>query len=88
MRKSVIKSLVYGSLSVMLISMLIVTLLFFYSVQSNIINEAYSDMNNCIEHVKPLAQMSLDFSTSKMLRLFEASMQQFGHSGFSPVRAA
>lgn len=79
MRKSVIKSLVYGSLSVMLISMLIVTLLFFYSVRSNIINEAYSDMNNCIEHVKPLAQMSLDFSTSKMLRLFEASMQQFGH---------
>lgn len=79
MRKSVIESMIWGSFAVMLVSMLIVTVVFFFSVKTSLENETYSDMHECIEHVKPLTQMSLDFSTSRMLKLYDASMKQFSH---------
>ncbi len=79
MRKSVLKSMVFGALSVMLVSMLVLTLVFFYSVKSNIVSETYADMNNCLENIRPLAKMSLDFTTRKMLMFFQASIQQFSN---------
>lgn len=79
MRKSVIKSMIWGSLAVMLVSLLIVTIVFFYTVKTGFEAETYKDMGDFISHVKPITQMSLDFSTSRMMKLFDESMQQFSH---------
>ncbi|MBR2404790.1 MAG: HAMP domain-containing histidine kinase [Clostridia bacterium] len=79
MRKSVIKSMIFGSLAVMLISLLVVTIVFFYTVKTSFEAESYKDMGEFIRHVKPITQMSLDFSTSRMMKLFDESMQQFSH---------
>ena len=77
MGKSVIKSLIVGSLTVVLVSMLVVTVVFFYNVKSNIEDEAYEDMHACVEKINPVAQLAFDFSTSKMYMMFDASMMQF-----------
>jgi len=79
MRKSVIKSMIWGSLTVMLVSLLIVTIVFFYTIKTSFEAESYKDMGEFIRHVKPITQMSLDFSTSRMMKLFDESMQQFSH---------
>ncbi len=76
MRKSVIKSMIFGALSVTLISFVIVTLVFFYNIKSTVTNETYDDMDQCIENIKPIAELSLGFSTSKMYSLFDAAMRQ------------
>lgn len=77
MRRSVIKSLIMGSLTVMLISMIIVSLVFFYNVKSDMVTETYVNMDKCMEHIKPLARMSVDYSASKMMNFFRTSMLQF-----------
>lgn len=79
MRRSVIKSMIVGSLAVMLVSLLIVTVVFFYTVKSSMETGTYSDMQAFINHVKPITQMSLDFSTSRMMKLYDESMEQFSH---------
>ena len=84
MGKSVIKSMIAGSLVVMLLSMAILTVVFFYNVKSNIESQAFDDMNMCVDNVKPIAKLSLDFSTRKMQMMFDASMNQF--TGFTKYR--
>jgi len=77
MGKSVIKSMIAGSLIVMLISMIVLTFVFVYNIKSNVESQVFEDMNICVDNVKPVAQLSLDFSTSKMKMMFDASMNQF-----------
>ena len=79
MKKSVIKSLIFGSLSVMLLSFLIVTIVFFYNVKSGIETDTYTEMDEFVEHIKPITKMSLDFSTNRMMKLYDETMQQFTH---------
>ena len=76
--------MIAGSLIVMLVSMAILTVVFFYNIKSNVESEAFDDMNMCVDNVKPVARLSLDFSTSKMQMLFDASMNQF--TGFTKYR--
>ncbi|MBE7052499.1 MAG: HAMP domain-containing histidine kinase [Ruminococcaceae bacterium] len=79
MRKSVIKSLIWGCLAVMLVSFLIVTIVFFYGVKNSYKVESFNNMRDCVTHVKPIAKLSLDYSTSKMMQLFDISMRQFSN---------
>lgn len=76
MRKRVILSLVSGALAVMLISFIVLTPVFFFTFQNDAINELHIEMQDNINHIKPLAKMSLNFRTSKMDRLFNESMKQ------------
>ncbi len=76
MRKRVILSLVSGALAVMLISFIVLTPVFFFTFQNDAINELHIEMQDNINHIKPLAKMSLSFRTSKMDRLFNESMKQ------------
>ncbi len=89
MKTSVIKSLILGALVVMLASLLVLTLVFFYNVKSGIETDTYSEMNEFVEHIKPITQMSLDFSTSRMMKFYNETMHQFTHfSRFSVLVAA
>lgn len=76
MRKRVILSLASGAVAVMLISFVILTPIFFITFQASAINEINSEMQDNINHIKPLAKMSLSFRTRKMDRLFNESMNQ------------
>ncbi len=79
MKTSVIKSLIIGSLFVMLLSLLIVTVVFFYNVKTGIETETYAEMDEFVQHIKPITKMSIDFSTSRMMKLYSETMQQFTH---------
>ncbi len=79
MKKSVIKSMIFGSLAVMLISLLIVTLVFFYNVKTGFETYTTGEMIDFVEHVKPITKMSLDFSTSRMMKFFNETISQFSH---------
>ena len=74
MRKRVILSLASGAVAVMLISFIILTPIFFITFEASAINEINSEMQDNINHIKPLAKMSLSFRTRKMDRLFNESM--------------
>lgn len=76
MSKSVIKSMIAGSLIVMLVSMIILTAVFFYNIKSNVESQVFDDMDRFIDEVIPIAKLSLDFSTSKMQTMFDLSMNQ------------
>lgn len=69
--------MIAGSLVVMLVSMVILTAVFFYNVKTNLESQNFEDMNICVDNIKPVARLSLDFSTSKMRMMFDASMNQF-----------
>lgn len=79
MRKRVIRNLFVGALCVILISFIVLTPIFFVSFRANAINELNTQMYDSINHIKPLAQMSLSFRTSKMDKLFNESMSQFAY---------
>lgn len=85
MRKRVILSLMAGALCVMLISFIVLTPVFFISFRTSAINELNTQMYDSINHVKPLAQMSLSFRTSKMDKLFNESMSQFAYFSKSNI---
>ena len=36
-------------------------------------------MEDFVEHIKPITQMSLDFSTSRMMKFYDETMHQFTH---------
>jgi len=79
MGKSVIKSMIIGALSVALISFVVVTCVFFYNIKSTITNETYNSMDQCIDDIRPIGELSIGFTTSKMYSLFDAAMQQISH---------
>ncbi len=79
MKTSVMKSLITGSLVVMLLSLLIVTIVFFYNVKLGIETDTYAEMDEFVQHIKPITKMSLDFSTSRMMKLYDETIQQFTH---------
>lgn len=79
MKTSVIKSLIIGALSVMLLSLLIVTIVFVYNVKSGIETDTYAEMDKFVQRIKPITKMSLDFSTNRMMKLYDETMQQFTH---------
>lgn len=79
MRKSVMKSMVIGSLIVMIITFLVMTSVMIYSVNTTATNDLYSEIESSIDHVKPLTQMLLSFNTSKMYHMFDESMRQFSY---------
>lgn len=85
MRKKVINSLIFGALAVMLASFLVLTPIYLYAFQKSSTNKAYSEIETNIEHIKPLAQMSQDFRTSKMMRMFDESMSQFAYFSKSRI---
>lgn len=84
MRKSVMKSMIIGCLSVMLASFLIMTPVFFFSIRNEAINETYDEMESAIDHVEPVAKILLSvnfpenngiFSPNVLhLEQFEATM--------------
>lgn len=79
MRKRVIRSLVFGALAVMMISFLVLTPIFFFSFQSDAVDGIYTEMQDSISHIKPLARMSLSLRTGKMDNLFNESMSQIAY---------
>lgn len=79
MRKRVIRSLVLGALAVMVCSFLVLTPILLYTFQTNSTYRAFDEIQTNINHIKPLAQMSLSFRTAKMDRLFNESMEQFAY---------
>jgi len=79
LRKSVIKSMVAGCLAVMIISFLLMTPLFFMSMQKDEIKNTYAEMDNTINHIKPLADMALTYNTRAMYRAFDESMRQYSY---------
>jgi len=85
MRKRVIRSLILGALCVMISSFLILTPIFIYSFQLGATKKAYNEMQDTIDHIKPIAQMSLGFRTSKMNRLFNESMNQLAYFSKSNI---
>lgn len=85
MRKRVIHSLILGALAVMLASFLFLTPIYLYTFQTSAVNRVYSEIENNIEHIKPLAQMSQGFRTSKMMRMFDESMSQFAYFSKSRI---
>ena len=85
MHKRVIRNLLVGALCVILTSFIVLTPVFFVSFRANAINELTDDMHDSINHIKPLAQMSLSFRTSKMDRLFNESMSQFSYFSKSNI---
>jgi len=85
MRKRVIRNLLVGALCVILASFIILTPVFFISFRANAIDELTDQMYDSINHIKPLAQMSLSFRTSKMDKLFNESMSQFSYFSKSNI---
>lgn len=85
MRKRVIRSLVLGAICVMITSFLVLTPVFFITFQADAIADLNAVMQDSINHIKPLAQMSLSFRTSKMDRLFNESMSQFAYFSKSNI---
>ncbi len=85
MRKRVILSLIAGALCVMLTSFLILTPIFFITFRADAVNDLTHQMYDSINHIKPLAQMSLSFRTSKMDKLFNESMSQFAYFSKSNI---
>ncbi len=85
MRKRVIRNLLSGALCVVLASFIILTPVFFISFRANAISELTNEMYDSINHIKPLAQMSLSFRTSKMDKLFNESMSQFSYFSNSNI---
>lgn len=79
MRKRVINSLIFGALAVMLLSFMVLTPIYMYTFWKTSAEKAYTEIENNIDHIKPLAQMSQDFRTSKMMKLFDESMSQFAY---------
>ncbi len=85
MRKRVIRSLVFGALSVMLISFLVLTPIFFFSFQTGAVEGIYAEIQDNISHIKPVARMSLSFKTSMMDRVFNESMSQISYFSKSKI---
>lgn len=85
MRKRVILSLIAGALCVMMTSFLILTPIFFITFRADAVNDLTNQMYDSINHIKPLAQMSLSFRTSKMDKLFNESMSQFAYFSKSNI---
>ncbi len=85
MRKRVIRSLVIGALAVMVCSFLVLTPILLYTFQYNSTHRAFEEIQTNINHIKPLAQMSLSFRTAKMDRLFYESMEQFAYFSKSGI---
>lgn len=79
MRKRVIRSLVFGALAIMMISFLVLTPIFFFSFQSEAVDGIYTEMQDSISHIKPLARISLSLRTSKMDKVFNESMSQIAY---------
>ena len=77
MRKSVIKSMIIGVISVMLITMLIFTFFFMYTFGMDKVNDVYDDMHYSVSNIKPIALVSSDYSSRKMKELFNIVMKQF-----------
>ena len=85
MRRKVINSLIFGALAVMLASFIFLTPIYLYMFQKSSTNKAYTEIETNIEHLKPLAQMSQGFRTSKMMRMFDESMSQFAYFSKSRI---
>ena len=79
MRKSIIKSMVAGCLAVVIITFLLMAPVFFMSVQKDEIEKIYSEMENTINHIKPLADMAFTYNTRAMNRAFDESMRQYSY---------
>lgn len=77
MRKSVMKSMIIGAVSVMLVSMIVFALFFMYNIGKDKINDTYEDMHYSVSNIKPVALISSDYSSRKMKELFNIVMKQF-----------
>ncbi|MBQ4527114.1 MAG: HAMP domain-containing histidine kinase [Clostridia bacterium] len=76
MRKSVMKSMILCSLTVMFVSFLIVTGIFLYNIRDDLMKDTYKEMDVNIDKVKPVVSVSMDYSTGKMFDFFDISMHQ------------
>lgn len=68
--------MVFGSLSVVFVSFVIVIAVFFYNVKSDIVKSTYNEMDRCITQSKPIVSKALDYSTESMFEFFDISMDQ------------
>lgn len=79
MRRKIIRSLFLGGLLVMILSFFVVTPLLIYINHSSSQRKIFSQLETNIDHIEPIAQMSLSFRTSKMDKFFRESMNQLAY---------
>ena len=71
--------MVAGCLAVVIISFVLMTPVFFISIKKDEIQKNYTEMENTVNHIKPLADMAFTYNTKSMYRAFDESMRQYSY---------